>query len=111
MRIRTNFNFVLGLPGGTQPATPRQLLHLVESIPPGSLWNVSAIGAHQLPINVLGMVMGGNVRVGLEDNLYYTKGVLASNEMLVERIVRISRELGREIANPDEAREILQMRL
>ncbi len=105
-----HFNFVLGLPGGTQPATVKQLLHDVESIPPGSTWTVSAIGRHQLPMNVLGIVMGGHVRVGLEDNIYYSKGVLASNEMLVERIVRLARELGRDIAKPDEARAIMSLR-
>lgn len=102
-----HFNFVLGLPGGTQPATPKQLLHLVESLPPNSTWTVSGIGRHQLPMGVLGIVLGGHVRVGLEDNLYYTQGMLASNEMLVKRIVRIATELGREIATPEQARILL----
>lgn len=102
-----HFDFVLGLPGGTQSARPKQLLHLVESIPRDSTWTVAGIGRHQLPMGVLGILLGGHVRVGLEDNLYYAKGVLASNEMLVERIVHIATELGREIASPNEARAIL----
>jgi 3-keto-5-aminohexanoate cleavage enzyme len=105
-----HFDFVLGLPGGTQPATPKQLFHLVESIPSDSTWTVAGIGRHQLTMGALGIVLGGHVRVGLEDNMYYAKGVLASNEMLVERIVRIATELGREIASPDEARVILGLR-
>jgi len=105
-----HFDFVLGLPGGTQPATPRQLLHLVESIPCDSTWTVAGIGRHQLPMGVLGILLGGHVRVGLEDNLYYAKGALASNATLVERIARIATELGREIASPNQAREILGLR-
>jgi 3-keto-5-aminohexanoate cleavage enzyme len=55
------------------------------------------------------VMMGGHVRVGLEDNIYYKKGELATNERLVERIVRLSKELGREVATPDEARKILSI--
>ena len=83
------------------------LLHLSESIPRGSTWTVSGIGRQQLPLAMLAMVMGGHVRVGLEDNLYYERGVLASNEQLVARVVRLARELGREVATPAEARQIL----
>jgi 3-keto-5-aminohexanoate cleavage enzyme len=103
-----HFNFVLGLRGALS-ATPKNLLHLVESIPLGSTWTVSGIGRHQLPMNVLSIIMGGHVRVGLEDNIYYTKDMLATNVMLVERIVRIAREVGREIATPEEARKILSL--
>lgn len=93
-----HFQFVLGTPGG-MAATPKSLLHLVEIIPSGSTWSVIAITA-----------MGGHARVGLEDNIYYSKGVLAkSNAQLVERIVRIAREYGREIATPSEARRILSL--
>ncbi|MGQ9509976.1 MAG: 3-keto-5-aminohexanoate cleavage protein [Thermodesulfobacteriota bacterium] len=104
-----HFQFVLGTPNGL-PATVKSLLHLIEIIPPDSTWSVIGIGAGQLPMAIMAMTMGGHVRVGLEDNIYYSKGVLAkSNAELVERIVRISRELGREIATPHEARSILNL--
>ena len=60
-------------------------------------------------MNVHAILMGGHVRVGLEDNIYFRKGQLATNEQLVERIARLSRELGRDVANPDEARDILHL--
>ena len=62
-----------------------------------------------LPMNLHAVMMGEHVRVGLEDNIYYKKGQLATNEALVERIVRLSGELGREVATPDEARELLYL--
>ena len=104
-----HFQFVLGTPAG-MPATPKSLLHLSEVIPEGSTWSVIGIGTGQLPMAIMGMVMGGHVRVGLEDNIYFSKGVLArSNAELVERVVRIAREYGREIASPQEARKILNL--
>jgi len=111
LTLPLHFDFVLGVPGG-MPATAENLLHLVHSLPPGSTWSVAGIGRHQLPMAVLAMVMGGHVRVGLEDNLYYSRGRLAqSNAELIARVVRIARELGRPIATPDEAREILGLSL
>lgn len=101
-----HFNFVMGLKGAI-PATAENLMHLKSSLPADATWTVAGIGPAQLPMNVLGIVLGGHVRVGLEDNIYYRKGILASNEQLVERVVRIARELGREVASPDEARAIL----
>ncbi len=101
-----HFNFVLGLRGAI-PATIEQLVHLRSCIPPRSTWTVSGIGASQLPMGVHAILMGGHVRVGLEDNIYYRKGELASNEELVRRMVKLSRELGREVATPEEARKIL----
>lgn len=103
-----HFNFVMGLKGAI-PATIANLVHLSSSIPAGSTWTVSGIGAAQLPMNMHAILMGGHVRVGLEDNIYYRKGVLASNEMLVERIVRLASEFGRAVASPDEARRILSL--
>ena len=106
-----HFSFVLGMPGQTTSATPKNLLHLVESIPPGSTYQVIGIGRHQFPMVTMGIIMGGNIRVGLEDNLYIEKGKLAqSNAQLVEKAIRIARELGREIATPQEARKILSLR-
>jgi len=102
-----HFQFVLGTAGG-MPATPKSLLHLSEIIPQGSTWSVIGIGVGQLPMAIMGMVMEGHVRVGLEDNIYYSKGVLAkSNAQLVDRVVRVAKEFGREIASPSDARKIL----
>ena len=88
-------------------STPRMLNFLVESIPAGSTWTVAGVARHQLPMAALAIVMGGHVRVGLEDNLYYRRGELATNEQLVARVARIAEELQRPVATPDEAREIL----
>lgn len=104
-----HFQFVLGT-GFGMPATPKSLLHLYEAIPQSSTWSVIGIGQGQLPMAMMGMAMGGHVRVGLEDNIYFSKGVLAkSNAELVERVVRIAKEFGREIAKPQEARKILNL--
>ena len=101
-----HFDFVLGS-RGSLPATPKNLLFLSESIPADATWTVAAVGRHQLPMAALAIVMGGHVRVGLEDNIYYRRGELATNEQLVARVARIAAELGRPVAAPDEAREIL----
>jgi 3-keto-5-aminohexanoate cleavage enzyme len=104
-----HFQFVLGTPAG-MPATPKSLLHLSEIIPQGSTWSVIGIGPGQLPMAMMGMIMGGHLRVGLEDNIYYSRGVLAkSNAELVVRIVKIAGEFGREVANPKEARKIINL--
>ncbi len=104
-----HFQFVLGVIGG-MAATAKSLLHLSEIIPQGSTWSVIGIGPAQLSMAMMAMAMGGHVRVGLEDNIYYSKGVLAkSNAELVERVVRIAKEFGREIASPGEARKILTL--
>ena len=101
------FNFVLGVPGCT-PATVQNLAWLVNSIPAGSTWTATGIGRHQFNLAAAAIAMGGNVRVGFEDNLYLEKGVLAkSNGELVAKVARIAKEMGREIATPAEAREIL----
>jgi len=101
-------NFVMGLKGA-MPARIEHLTHLVGFLPKGSTWCVSGVAAAQLPMAVHAILMGGHVRVGLEDNIYYRKGELATNAQLVERIVRISTELGREIATTDEARQLLSL--
>ncbi len=102
-----HFDFVLGVPGA-MPGGVRQLQFLVDSLPGLCTWCVAGVGSHQLPMATMAILMGGHVRVGLEDNLYYRKGELAeSNAQLVARVVRLARELGREVATPDEAREIL----
>ena len=104
-----HFDFVLGSKG-SQPANPKILLYLSEAIPKSASWTVAAIGRHQLPIAIMAIPMGGHVRVGLEDNIYYRKGELATNEQLVARIARIAAEAERPVATPDEAREILHLK-
>jgi len=104
-----HFDFVLGS-RGSLPASAKNLLFLAESIPSGATWTVAGLGRWQLPLAALAIVMGGHVRVGLEDNLYYRKGELASNEQLVARVARLADELGRPVATPDEARAILGLK-
>ena len=102
-----HFSLVLGIGGGA-PATVDNLMNLVNQIPEESSWQVVTISKYHLRSTVLAMCMGGNVRTGLEDTIYYSKGELVkSNAQLVKRMVRIARELGREPATVDEAREIL----
>jgi len=102
-------NMVLGMQyQGAIEATPETLHSMIEFLPEGCYFNCCAVGAAQLPVTTAAMIMGGAVRVGLEDNIYYAKGVLAkSNAQLVERSVRIARELNIEPVSPDEARQIL----
>ena len=103
-----HFDLVMGLKGAI-PATVEHMLHLKNSLPPDATWTATGIGAAQLVMNTHAMLAGGHVRVGLEDNIYFRRGELASNEQLVERMVRLSREFGREVASPDEARGILSL--
>ena len=104
-----HFQLVLGTPWGA-PATPRSLIYLHEYIPEDATWSVIGIGKGHLPMSMMAMVMGGHIRVGMEDNIYYSRGVLAkTNAQFVERIVRLAREYGREVATPDEARGILKL--
>lgn len=87
---------------------PRNLLNAVENLPDGALYNTLGFGPHQLPFATMGILLGGHVRVGLEDNVYYQRGELAeSNAQLVERVARVADELGREVATPAQARDIL----
>ncbi len=102
-------NFVLGMMHqGAIEANPDTLYSMYQFLPENCYFNTTATGAAELPITTMAMIMGGCARVGLEDNIYYKKGVLAeSNAQLVERTVRIARELNLEPVTPDEAREIL----
>ena len=97
------------LGGGTLTTpSPRNLQNLVDNLPDGAQFNTLGFGPHQLPMTNMALLLGGHVRVGLEDNVYYEKGELAeSNAQLVARIVRIADELNRPVASPEEAREIL----
>jgi 3-keto-5-aminohexanoate cleavage enzyme len=99
----------MGTLGGI-PATVDNLNHMVRQIPQDCTWSVCAVGLNQFPLITVGMIMGGHVRVGFEDNIYIQKGIQGkSNAEMVEKVVRIARELGREVATPKEAREILAL--
>jgi len=103
-------NFVLSANRGFQgamPYTPKILTQMVDMMPKDAIFNVSAIGPSQLNAGVQSIIMGGHVRVGLEDNLYYSRGKLATNVEQVDRVVRIIRDLGLEPATPAEARQMI----
>jgi 3-keto-5-aminohexanoate cleavage enzyme len=108
------FNFVMGVQGGI-PATIENLLMMRDTAyklyGPETQWQVTAIGRYQTPLGIHAILLDGDLRVGFEDNIYYSKGIKAkSNAQLVERMVRIAHEIGREIATAEEAREILQLK-
>ena len=101
-----HFQFVLGVLGGME-ATVKNLQYLCDMLPDGSTWSAFGLGKQHMPIMYASLALGGHLRVGLEDNVYYSKGELATNVMLVERAARSIREFGKEPATPDEARQIL----
>jgi 3-keto-5-aminohexanoate cleavage enzyme len=103
------FSFALGLQGA-MPATPKNLLFLSELVPQGAFWTAIGYGGSDLRMAALAISMGGHARAGFEDNPYYRPGQLAtSNAQLIERVVRIAREIGREPASPAEVREALKL--
>jgi len=98
-------------PGTLTRPRPRNFLNLISNLPDGAAFNTLGFGRHQLPFAAMGVLFGGHVRVGLEDNVYYEAGELAeSNAQLVERVAGLARELGRPVATPDDARELLGLR-
>lgn len=102
-------NLIFGSGTFTRPS-PDNLLNLVRDLPENSEFNVLATGKHQVPLTTMSVVLGGHVRVGMEDNLYYARGEQATcNAQLVERTVEVIDRLGRDVATPDEARDILGM--
>jgi uncharacterized protein (DUF849 family) len=103
-----HYQFVLGA-GGGMAATVENLAYLVRMVPEGSTWSAFGIGRAHMPMLYATLALGGHVRVGLEDNVWYSKGVKATNVSLVERAVRVVREFGKEPATPDEARQILSL--
>lgn len=109
IRLPAHVDFVLGVPGALD-ASVEHLVDCVRALPTGCTWTVAGIGRMQLTLAAVAVAMGGHVRVGLEDNLYYSRGRLATNEELVARVVRIAAELGRPVAAPDQARHILGIR-
>jgi 3-keto-5-aminohexanoate cleavage enzyme len=102
-----HFSIVMGIMGGME-ATPENLLHVVSHLPAGSTWQVVTVGKYHLRSTMIAMSVGGNIRTGLEDTLHYKKGELAkSNAQLVERMVKLAREIGREPATVEEAKLML----
>ena len=101
-----HYQLVMGVDGGV-PATPENLIHMRSQLPPTATYVVAGMSRMQLPMTTMSILMGGHVRVGLEDNLYLRKGVLARNEDLVERARHVAEDHQREIATPDEARRIM----
>jgi 3-keto-5-aminohexanoate cleavage enzyme len=101
-----HFQLVMGVDGGI-PASPDNLLHMCHQLPINATFCVAGIGRWQLSMTTVAIILGGHVRVGLEDNIYYAKSRLAPNEEFVARARRIAEELQREIATAEEARKIL----
>lgn len=105
-----HFDFVMGVNGGISGEL-RDFVFLRESIPADATYTVAGVGRYEFPLAMAAIIDGGHVRVGFEDNVYLSKGVLAkSNGELVAKVVRMAKELGREIATPAEARQILGLK-
>lgn len=103
-----HFDFVLGVPGG-MGAAPENLDFLVSKVPPSSTWCVAGIGRHELPLAYKALEMGGHVRVGLEDNVYIARGVLARGSWeLVGKVAEKAAQVGRALHTPASAREMLR---
>ncbi len=98
----------MGIPYGA-PDDPGTLMAMVNQLPPGTIWSAFSIGRKQLPYTVMAALAGGNVRVGLEDNLFLERGVPASNASLVERAHEILTKVGVRVIGPDEVRDKLQL--
>lgn len=109
IELPAHFDFVLGV-GGALSADERALDFMRSYLPEGSSWTCAAMGRHQLPFVELVAERGGNARVGLEDNIYVSKGVLAKgNFELVAEAARRAKSKGRELATPQQARELLRL--
>ncbi len=105
-----HFQFVLGVPGGIG-AREAVLRFLIGQVPAGATWGVAAVGRHQRPMTELAMRLGGHARVGLEDNIYLEKGVLAEGSApLVDRAAQFARSIGRVVVTPERARQLLGIR-
>jgi uncharacterized protein (DUF849 family) len=110
IREPLQFSFVMGVRGG-MPGDPALLPLLRSMLPEGAIWQAIGIGRTQLPLSFAALALGGNVRVGFEDNVYFEKGKLAkSNAQFVERAVELVHAAGREVATPDDVRERLGVR-
>ncbi|MCB0404024.1 MAG: 3-keto-5-aminohexanoate cleavage protein [Bdellovibrionales bacterium] len=103
-----HIQFVLGVPGAMQGDCFRDLAPLVQRLPQPSTWGVAGVGRFQLPLATVAIATGGHVRVGLEDNIYFSRGVLATgNAQLVSRVADLAKLYGRGIASIQEARQLL----
>jgi 3-keto-5-aminohexanoate cleavage enzyme len=104
IREPLQFSFVMGVRGG-MPGDAALLPPLIGMLPEGAIWQAIGIGRHQLPLSLAALALGGNVRVGLEDNVYFRRGELAeSNAQFVRRAVELVEVVGREVARPDDVR-------
>jgi len=103
------FQFCLGIDGGAA-ASAESIMALKSMIPPNAVWAAFGISVHEMPMVAQAVLLGGNVRVGLEDNLYLEKGVLAKNGELVEKAARIVRDLGASVLSPADARRKLGLK-
>jgi uncharacterized protein (DUF849 family) len=105
-----HIQFVLGVPGGL-PGDVESLAYLLPKIPEGSTWSITGIGKSHVPCMLLGLAQDcDGLRVGLEDNIFLEKGILATNVQLVERACALAKSVGREIATPEETRQILGLK-
>jgi uncharacterized protein (DUF849 family) len=102
------FQFCLGIDGGA-PAKAESMIAMRAMLPPNAQWAAFGISQHEMPMAALAVILGGHVRVGLEDNLYLERGVLATNGQLVEKAARIVRDLGARVLSPAQAREKLNL--
>ncbi|MCD8151860.1 MAG: 3-keto-5-aminohexanoate cleavage protein [Clostridiales bacterium] len=110
LKAPVHYQFVLGVTGG-MPGDASTLAYMLPRMQPGSTWSITGIGRAHMPCLLMGLALGcDGIRVGLEDNIYMEKGVLATNVSLVERAVKIAEDAGREIATAAEAREILGLK-
>jgi len=106
LKERLHYQFCLGAPGAMESSV-ENLSFLLRKLPEGATWSAFGTSKDHMPIMFATLALGGHIRVGLEDNVYYSKGVKATNPMLVERAVEAVKIFGKQIANPAEAREIL----
>lgn len=104
------FNIILGNISTAQ-ADLFNLGLMLQELPEGALWSVGGFGLYQLPMNVAALIAGGGVRTGLEDNIWYDeeKTILATNRVLIERILNLAKALGRKPYSPEELRKLLQV--
>ncbi|MDB9786632.1 3-keto-5-aminohexanoate cleavage protein [Bacteriovoracaceae bacterium] len=104
-----SFDFVLGVPGGMN-GNLKSLMHLIESLPKDQQWFVAGVGRHQLPLSLHALAMGGHVRIGIEDNIYFEKGIFAkSSAELINRFVSMTKIVKRPVATLSQTKEILEI--
>jgi uncharacterized protein (DUF849 family) len=108
LKAPLHYQFVLGAPGG-MTATVSNLVFLHSLLPEGATWSATGLSQGHIPILLTTLALGGHIRVGLEDNIYYSRGELATNVQLAERAVKFIELAGYDVATPDEARELLSI--